>query len=65
MRSRNHLLKPYFFPWYCGARHRPQIRHGIGALASHVGLGDVAEADVAHLFADPCGTPTLWNPPGG
>ena len=28
----------------------PQLRHSIVTLASHAGLGDVAEADVAHLL---------------
>ncbi|XP_059762013.1 tigger transposable element-derived protein 1-like isoform X2 [Balaenoptera ricei] len=28
----------------------PQLRHSILTLASHAGLGDVAEADVAHLL---------------
>ncbi|XP_054423822.1 tigger transposable element-derived protein 1-like [Pteronotus mesoamericanus] len=42
----------------------PQLRRSIVALASHMGLGDAAEADVvsllqAHVEPRPCGTPQV------
>ncbi|XP_045704957.1 tigger transposable element-derived protein 1-like isoform X1 [Phyllostomus hastatus] len=42
----------------------PQLRRSIVALASHVGLGDIAEADVISLLQAHVEPPPLGKPPG-